>query len=109
MGAEPEVVDVDDAEVEIEEGKPQGSGKDESKAMDKITDHVNDSEIDASKVQDAMLKLAKATQEDKKKELERDRELAKVKVNPEDITVIAQQFEVRCFTYSVKPTLNFVF
>eukprot|EP00959_Pyramimonas_sp_CCMP1952_P085702 1792766-Pyramimonas_sp.AAC.1 len=50
--------------------------------------------MDANKVRSAMLKLANETEQEKQRQLERDRELAKVTIKMEDVDIIADEFEL---------------
>mmetsp|Transcript_34024 Transcript_34024/g.74430 ORF Transcript_34024/g.74430 Transcript_34024/m.74430 type:complete len:178 (-) Transcript_34024:80-613(-) len=84
--------EIDDAP-EVEEVQKGEKGS-ESKALNRVTDHVQDKEMDANKVRSAMTKLAMETEEAKKRQLERDLELAKVAIKTEDVDIIADQFEL---------------
>mmetsp|Transcript_33815 Transcript_33815/g.46823 ORF Transcript_33815/g.46823 Transcript_33815/m.46823 type:complete len:184 (+) Transcript_33815:228-779(+) len=84
------------AEIETEEPQVEEAEqkKDESKAFDRVTDIVTERELDTNKVQNAMMRLAVSTREQEQRTLERDRELAKVVIQTEDVEIIASQFEM---------------
>mmetsp|Transcript_7512 Transcript_7512/g.14256 ORF Transcript_7512/g.14256 Transcript_7512/m.14256 type:complete len:187 (+) Transcript_7512:99-659(+) len=84
----------DDVEEEVEEVQTKGTGKDQSRAYNHLTSYVADREMDTNKVQDAMRKLAESSRQEAERQAERDRELAKVVIKPEDVQVIANQFEL---------------
>eukprot|EP00239_Pterosperma_sp_CCMP1384_P003178 CAMPEP_0197858768 /NCGR_PEP_ID=MMETSP1438-20131217/32804_1 /TAXON_ID=1461541 /ORGANISM="Pterosperma sp., Strain CCMP1384" /LENGTH=152 /DNA_ID=CAMNT_0043475027 /DNA_START=92 /DNA_END=546 /DNA_ORIENTATION=+ len=82
-------------DVEIEDdGKSGKDAKAQAKSLDRITDHVQHQELDKGRVQEAMMKLAEQTKEHRAKELERERELAKVQIKAEDVALIAEEFEL---------------
>ncbi|WVZ74156.1 hypothetical protein U9M48_022371, partial [Paspalum notatum var. saurae] len=65
----------------------------QSKALDKLTDHVEDRQLDSSRVQSAMAALASSKEADLKARRLREKELAAVKINPTDVEIIANELE----------------
>ncbi|CAM0877672.1 unnamed protein product [Alopecurus aequalis] len=83
------------------EGAPAGeAGPDskdlqqQSKALDKLTDHVEDRQLDSSRVQSAMAALASSKEADWNAMRLREKELAAVKINPTDVEIIANELEM---------------
>jgi|AntRauMFilla1563_2_1112583.scaffolds.fasta_scaffold229784_1 hypothetical protein len=70
------MADTEDGDVEIEEVE-KGEKGNESKALNRLTDVVQDREMDANKVRTAMLKLAAETEQEKQRQLERCEEVAR--------------------------------
>ncbi|XBI85883.1 hypothetical protein VPH35_093942 [Triticum aestivum] len=66
----------------------------QSKALDKLTDHVEDRQLDSSRVQSAMAALASSKEADWNAMRLREKELAAVKINPTDVEIIANELEV---------------
>ncbi|KAK2080094.1 hypothetical protein QBZ16_002490 [Prototheca wickerhamii] len=82
-------------------GGPSGSssreGNEQAKALDKMTDQVEEREmkkVDQSKVQAAMAELAQQEREKQEATRQRERELAAVKVESGDVELIAAEFEI---------------
>eukprot|EP01023_Acetabularia_acetabulum_P057634 TRINITY_DN6722_c0_g1_i2.p5 TRINITY_DN6722_c0_g1~~TRINITY_DN6722_c0_g1_i2.p5 ORF type:complete len:110 (-),score=29.22 TRINITY_DN6722_c0_g1_i2:383-712(-) len=69
-------------------------GQDQVKALDRITDVVQEKELDENKVQKAMKELAEAQKASKEAQRKRQRELAAVKIKKGDADIIAKEFEV---------------
>uniref|UniRef100_A0A453MCJ9 Uncharacterized protein n=1 Tax=Aegilops tauschii subsp. strangulata TaxID=200361 RepID=A0A453MCJ9_AEGTS len=65
----------------------------QSKALDKLTDHVEDRQLDSSRVQSAMAALASSKEADWNAMRLREKELAAVKINPTDVEIIANELE----------------
>ncbi|XP_051177256.1 uncharacterized protein [Lolium perenne] len=85
----------------VAEGGPAGeAGPDskdlqqQSKALDKLTDHVEDRQLDSSRVQSAMAALASSKEADWNAMRLREKELAAVKINPTDVEIIANELEL---------------
>ncbi|KAJ1292856.1 hypothetical protein BS78_01G022300 [Paspalum vaginatum] len=79
------------------EGEAAVDSKDlqqQSKALDKLTDHVEDRQLDSSRVQSAMAALASSKEADLKARRLREKELAAVKINPTDVEIIANELEL---------------
>ncbi|XP_062214077.1 uncharacterized protein LOC133915085 [Phragmites australis] len=79
------------------EGEAAVDSKDlqqQSKALDKLTDHVEDRQLDSSRVQSAMAALASSKEADWNAMRLREKELAAVKINPTDVEVIANELEL---------------
>lgn len=85
--ADPDGVDVEEEEEEQQKGA--AAQKMSMGNMDKV---VADREMDTNKVQEAMRKLAESTRAEAERQAARDKELAKIEVNPEDVDIIANQF-----------------
>ncbi|CAD6207496.1 unnamed protein product [Miscanthus lutarioriparius] len=66
----------------------------QSKALDKLTDHVEDRQLDSSRVQSAMAALASSKEADWNAMRLREKELAAVKINPTDVEIIANELEL---------------
>ncbi|KAK7388004.1 hypothetical protein VNO78_22804 [Psophocarpus tetragonolobus] len=84
------------------EGKEEGvervvDSKDlqqQSKALDKLTDRVEDRQLDSSRVQEAMASIAASAQADWQAMRLREKELAAVKINAADVDIIANELEL---------------
>lgn len=68
----------------------------EDKALDSVTDYVEDREIDSSRALNAVSRLGGGADQSVKKR-ERERELMKVSVSKEHIDFIVQELEVDKF------------
>lgn len=66
----------------------------QSKAFDKLTDRVEDRQLDSSRVQTAMASIAAAAEADANAMRLREKELAAVKINAADIDIIANELEL---------------
>nr|GLL43867.1 huntingtin-interacting protein K isoform X1 [Ipomoea trifida] len=66
----------------------------QSKAFDKLTDHVEDRQLDSSRVQTAMASIAASREADIQAMRMREKELAAVKINAADVDIIANELEV---------------
>ncbi|CAL4936878.1 unnamed protein product [Urochloa decumbens] len=80
----------------VAEGEAAVDSKDlqqQSKALDKLTDHVEDRQLDSSRVQSAMAALASSKEADWNAMRLREKELAAVKINPTDVEIIANELE----------------
>ncbi|VFQ65112.1 unnamed protein product [Cuscuta campestris] len=66
----------------------------QSKAFDKLTDHVEDRQLDSSRVQSAMASISAAKEADLQVMRMRENDLAAVKINAGDVDVIANELEV---------------
>ncbi|KAK9803627.1 hypothetical protein WJX72_006829 [[Myrmecia] bisecta] len=76
------------------EEKKDREKKEEDKALDTLTDVVEEKELDANKVKKAMTEMAAAQQKNREAQRLREKELAAVKVNPADIDIFASEFEL---------------
>lgn len=85
----------DDPE-EANQGPEEGSRdqQQQSRALDSITDHVEERQVDASRVQQAMASIAASADAGKISQRAREKELAAVKVNPADVDVIVSELEI---------------
>ncbi|KAL0921888.1 hypothetical protein M5K25_005833 [Dendrobium thyrsiflorum] len=66
----------------------------QSKALDKLTDRVEDRQLDSTRVQEAMAALASSKEADWNTMRRREKELAAVKINPADVDIIANELEL---------------
>ncbi|XP_021862513.1 uncharacterized protein [Spinacia oleracea] len=66
----------------------------QSKAFDKLTDRVEDRQLDSSRVQTAMASIYASAEADANAMRLREKELAAVKINAEDIDTIANELEL---------------
>ncbi|KAH9605515.1 hypothetical protein KSS87_014225 [Heliosperma pusillum] len=66
----------------------------QSKAFDKLTDRVEDRQLDSSRVQTAMASIAADAEADANAQRMREKELAAVKINAGDIDIIANELEM---------------
>ncbi|KAI3436157.1 hypothetical protein D9Q98_002214 [Chlorella vulgaris] len=84
-------------EVEVEKPKGREAGE-TAAALDKVTDFSEEKEmranVDNSKVQQAMQALAAEQAQRNEAQRQRERELAAVKVQKQDVELIAQQFDL---------------
>ncbi|GAV70847.1 hypothetical protein CFOL_v3_14345, partial [Cephalotus follicularis] len=67
----------------------------QSKALDKLTDHVEDRQLDSSRVQTAMASIAASAEADWNAMRLREKELAAVKINAADVDIIANELEAK--------------
>ncbi|CAI5724402.1 unnamed protein product [Peronospora destructor] len=81
----------DDEEPTLQQAKRE---KDESSAMEKLTDLVEEKQMDENKMKEAFLALRK--QEDADKEAERllAKKLAAVTISKDDVALVAQEMEI---------------
>ncbi|KAL6190859.1 hypothetical protein ACLB2K_037253 [Fragaria x ananassa] len=66
----------------------------QSKAFDKLTDRVEDRQLDSTRVQEAMASIAATSEADLEAMRKREKELATVKINPRDVEIIANELEL---------------
>lgn len=87
-----------DAEVDLEindaDRDRDRESAEQAKALDKMTDLVPEKQLDENRVKKAMVSLAASQRADKEAKLKREKELAAVKVNKDDIDIVALEFEV---------------
>eukprot|EP00877_Chromochloris_zofingiensis_P000086 jgi/Chrzof1/10078/Cz04g26090.t1 len=69
-------------------------GAEQAKALDTITDNVPEKQLDENKVKQAMAALAASQKADKEAQRKREKELAAVKINKDDVDVIVAEIEV---------------
>lgn len=81
-------------EREEQQDQKTRTGAEQAAALDKVTDMVEEKELDTSKTQKAMQALAASRQADLEAQRQRERELAAVKVSKEDIDLIAEEYEI---------------
>ncbi|XP_051125222.1 uncharacterized protein LOC127247433 [Andrographis paniculata] len=66
----------------------------QSKALDKLTDRVEDRQLDSTRVQEAMASIAASKEADLQAARLREKELAAVKINTADVEIIANELEL---------------
>ncbi|XP_050372589.1 uncharacterized protein LOC126790413 [Argentina anserina] len=66
----------------------------QSKAFDKLTDRVEDRQLDSTRVQEAMASIAATSEADLEAMRKREKELATVKINPRDVEIIVNELEL---------------
>ncbi|XP_076895130.1 uncharacterized protein LOC143547633 [Bidens hawaiensis] len=66
----------------------------QSKALDKLTDHVEDRQLDSTRVQEAMASIAASKEADLNAMRLREKELAAVKINAAEVDIIANELEL---------------
>ncbi|CAH9097699.1 unnamed protein product [Cuscuta europaea] len=66
----------------------------QSKAFDKLTDHVEDRQLNSSRVQSAMASISATKEADLQAMRMREKELAAVKIDAAHIDIIANELEV---------------
>lgn len=87
----------DDAQIEVEDDaneiktKKHDSG---ARDLEKVTDYVEEKEISAQSIGDAMKAMSDRKTKERAKKQERERELAKVKINKEDVDLIVSEMEI---------------
>nr|GMC68304.1 huntingtin-interacting protein K [Ipomoea batatas] len=77
-----------------------------SKAFDKLTDHVEDRQLDSSRVQTAMASIAASREADIQAMRMREKELAAVKINAADVDIIANELDVSWFIIYTHPNYS---
>ncbi|GAB2265729.1 hypothetical protein Dimus_000767 [Dionaea muscipula] len=66
----------------------------QSKAFDKLTDRVEDRQLDSTRVQEAMASIAASAEADANALRLREKELAAVKINAADIDIMVNELEL---------------
>ncbi|VVA96725.1 unnamed protein product [Arabis nemorensis] len=66
----------------------------QSKAFDKLTDRVEDRQLNSSRVQSAMASIAASREADLNAKRLREKELASVKINAADVEIIVNELEL---------------
>ncbi|KAF5752129.1 huntingtin-interacting protein K [Tripterygium wilfordii] len=66
----------------------------QSKALDKLTDRVEDRQLDSTRVQEAMASIAASADADWNAMRLREKELAAVKINQADVDIISNELEL---------------
>ncbi|KAL9268991.1 Huntingtin-interacting protein K-like protein [Drosera capensis] len=66
----------------------------QSKAFDKLTDRVEDRQLDSTRVQEAMASITASAEADANAMRLREKELAAVKINAGDVDIIANELEL---------------
>ncbi|KAG0567469.1 hypothetical protein KC19_7G137000 [Ceratodon purpureus] len=79
----------------VEVAKPDSKDlQQQSKALDSLTDHVEDRQLDSTRVQQAMASIAATSDADRNAQRLREKELAAVKINAEDVDIIASELKM---------------
>ncbi|CAM8986031.1 unnamed protein product [Rhodiola kirilowii] len=78
----------------IERAEDSKDLQQQSKALDKLTDHVEDRQLDSSRVYQAMASIAASGEADRNAMRLREKELAAVKINASDVDIIANELEL---------------
>lgn len=66
----------------------------QAQALDKLTDKVEEKELDQAKVQRAMAEIAASEKTEQEVQRQRQKELAAVKLKKEDVELVALEFEL---------------
>ncbi|KAF9619786.1 hypothetical protein IFM89_009308 [Coptis chinensis] len=66
----------------------------QSKALDKLTDHVEDRQLNSTRVQEAMASISASSEADLNAMRLREKELSAVKINAADVDIIANELEL---------------
>ncbi|KAL5700306.1 hypothetical protein ACHQM5_025765 [Ranunculus cassubicifolius] len=66
----------------------------QSKALDKLTDHVEDRQLNSTRVQEAMASISASSEADWNAMRLREKELAAVIINAGDVDIIANELEL---------------
>ncbi|MFS8015842.1 putative nascent polypeptide-associated complex subunit alpha-like, UBA domain-containing protein [Helianthus anomalus] len=66
----------------------------QSKALDKLTDHVDDRQLDSTRIQKAMASIAASKEADLSAMRLREKKLAAVKINAAEVDIIANELEL---------------
>ncbi|KAK4425963.1 hypothetical protein Salat_1790300 [Sesamum alatum] len=66
----------------------------QSKALDKLTDRVEDRQLDSTRVQEAMASISASKEADIQAARLREKELAAVKINAADVDIIVNELEL---------------
>ncbi|GLE00225.1 hypothetical protein PINS_up008952 [Pythium insidiosum] len=88
------VVSDDEDDSEKKEEATTKSKAEQSSALDKLTDVVEEKQMDENKMKEAFLALRKQEEADKEAERKREKQLAAVKVKKEDVELIARELEM---------------
>ncbi|XP_046340429.1 huntingtin-interacting protein K-like [Haliotis rubra] len=95
MATEEENVEIEENE-DKKEGKSKKVAKHDSGAADleKVTDYVEETEISAQSISDAMRVVNVSKAKEASERQERERELSKVKINKDDVDLIVNEIEI---------------
>ncbi|PIA28025.1 hypothetical protein AQUCO_07300006v1 [Aquilegia coerulea] len=66
----------------------------QSKALDKLTDHVEDRQLNSTRVQEAMASISASSEADLNAMRLREKELSAVKINAIEVDIIANELEL---------------
>ncbi|KAL3688497.1 hypothetical protein R1sor_014806 [Riccia sorocarpa] len=82
---------------EAEDGVRPPDSKDQqqqSKALDSLKDHVEERQLDSTRVQQAMASINARAEADRHAQLLKEKELAAVKISQEDLDIIVEELEL---------------
>merc|ERR1711874_11206 len=93
-------VNVEEAEGEENDEESEAKGKKTAKHdagaadLEKVTDYVEEKEIAAQDIQDAMRVVSDRQNKEAKAKHEKEKELSKVKINKDDVDYVVQEMEI---------------
>ena len=92
--AEPEGATGDEEAEEAEEAEQSGRAKREGADVSRVTDFVEQKELDSAKASQAIASITSSVKVDREAELARERELAAVSIEQADVDLIASEMEL---------------
>lgn len=66
----------------------------QSKALDSLTDHVEERQLDSTRVQQAMASISARADADRNAQRLKELELSKIKINPADVEIMVEELEL---------------
>ncbi|BFZ02394.1 hypothetical protein BsWGS_05433 [Bradybaena similaris] len=93
-------VNSEEGDVEENEAESESKGKKVARHdagaadLEKVTDYVEEKEIAAQDIQDAMRVVSDRQNKEAKAKHEKEKELSKVKINKDDVDYIVQEMEI---------------
>merc|ERR1739848_628104 len=81
-----------EAEEEVRGDDSNKEAQQAAQALERVTDHVEERQLDENKVQKAMKALAEADKANREAQRQREKELAAVQINSGDVDVISSEF-----------------
>ncbi|XP_012942543.1 huntingtin-interacting protein K isoform X1 [Aplysia californica] len=93
VNAEEPEVEENDEEAE-EKGKKTAKHDAGAADLEKVTDYVEEKEIAAQDIQDAMRVVSDRQNREAKAKHEKEKELSKVKINKDDVDLIVHEMEI---------------
>ncbi|CAM6085480.1 unnamed protein product [Calypogeia fissa] len=66
----------------------------QSKALDSLTDHVEERQLDSTRVQQAMASISARADADRNTQRLKELELSKVKINAADVDIMVEELEL---------------
>ncbi|BBN12782.1 hypothetical protein MPTK1_5g22870 [Marchantia polymorpha subsp. ruderalis] len=82
---------------EVQDGVRTPDSKDQqqqSKALDSLTDHVEERQLDSTRVQQAMESINARAEADRHAQRLKEKELAAVKISQEDVDIMVEELEL---------------